>query len=96
MVDGYVEYSRRDDVNGLKVGANLNLVKGLGLSPYWEDTDLDKDGWQVGLDTSYLLGSVTWHLDMNYATDGYDTMDKKGKAATQNTFTVSPYVSFAF
>ena len=96
MVDGYVEYSRRDDVNGLKVGANLNLVKGLGLSPYWEDTDLDEDGWKVGLDTSYLLGSVTWHLDMNYATDGYDTMDKEGKAATQNTFTVSPYVSFAF
>lgn len=96
MVDGYVEYSRRDDVNGLKVGANLNLVKGLGLSPYWEDTDLDEDGWKVGLDTSYLLGSVTWHLDMNYATDGYDTMVDTGKAKTQNTFTVSPYVSFAF
>ena len=96
MVDGYVEYAYTtidndadDKAQYLRVQANLNMVKGLGLDVYYQDYDLtneyEKDDFEVGAESSYTFGGVTYHLDVAY------------KAEKDNdNFVITPWIQIAF
>ena len=95
-VDGYVEYGfAKVDADGadpahyMRAQANLNLVKGLGLDVYYQDYDLtnenEKDDFEVGAESSYTFGGVTYHLDVAYLAEKDD-----------NNVKITPWVQIAF
>ena len=95
-VDGYVEYgfakvdaSGADPVHYMRAQANLNLVKGLGLDVYYQDYDLtnenEKDDFEVGAESSYTFGGVTYHLDVAYVAE-----------KDNDNFKITPWIQIAF
>ena len=101
LVDGYAEYSlaTKDasdttNVSQLKVGANFNVVKGLGLGAYTQFFDLtdeldSSDAFTVGGDVSYAFGNVTYAVNLEY---GNETKDD----AKDQYFAITPSVAIVF
>ncbi len=96
MVDGYVEYGfakvdadGADPVHYMRVQANLNMVKGLGLDVYYQDYDLtneaDNDDFEIGAESSYTFGGVTYHLDVAYLAE-----------KDNDNFKITPWIQIAF
>ena len=101
LVDGYAEYSLATEdasdttnVSQLKVGANFNVVKGLGLGAYTQFFDLtdeldSSDAFTVGGDVSYAFGNVTYAVNLEY---GNETKDD----AKDQYFAITPSVAIVF
>ncbi len=98
MVDGYVEYAYTsidndslavDKAQYMRVQANLNMVKGLGLDVYYQDYDLtneaDNDDFEIGAESSYTFGGVTYHLDVAYLAE-----------KDNDNFKITPWIQIAF
>ena len=96
-VDGYVEYayttiddlSPVDTYQYMRAQVNLNLVKGLGLDVYYQDYDLtneaEKDDFEIGAESSYTFGGVTYHLDVAYLAE-----------KDNDNFKITPWIQIAF
>ena len=103
VVDGYAEYSlvsndddtkAYDNMHQLKVGANLNLVKDLGLGLYTEFLDLSDevdncDAITVGGDVSFSFGNVLYAVNLEYTHDGARDTD-------DNVFAITPSLTVSF
>lgn len=101
LVDGYVEYAYttvdHDDKyerQYLRAQANLNVVKGLALDVYYQDSDLTdeakKDDFEVGAESCYTFGKVDYHLDVKYVAG------KNDANKDDNNFVITPWIQIAF
>jgi hypothetical protein len=85
-ITAWAEYRIVDKTNDLKVSASYAGIENVGLSAYVELSDLTKEagdvGTKIGGGANYMMGGVTYALDLAY-TLGAD-------------FTMTPTVKIAF
>lgn len=103
VVDGYVEYAyvpdakfkvatedADDDDNDsyLKIGANVNVVEGLSIGPWFEIPVLGENYYNFGVDFGYEFGKVAYNFEVEY-----DILDGDDE---ENALILRPYITIGF
>ena len=103
VVDGYVEYAyvpdakfkvatedADDDDNDsyLKIGANVNVVEGLSIGPWFEIPVLSENYYNFGVDFGYEFGKVAYNFEVEY-----DILDGDNE---ENALILRPYITIGF